>query len=147
MYIRNLVLSAALAAGFATQAPAQQLGIGTMSQGTSGYSMGSAIAAVLSENGIDALVQPSAGTSAYLPLIQFGELDFDGLVTPWEVVPEGGKAAALHLLDVQLAGRPTAGWVEIPDGPLPAAAAHNANRGSDDAAPRDVDGDATPPPA
>ena len=58
----------------------------------------------------------------------FGALDFDGLVTPWEAVPEGGKAAAMHLLDVQLAGRPTADWVEIPGGPLPAAAAGNANR-------------------
>ncbi|MEM0961844.1 MAG: MBL fold metallo-hydrolase [Bacteroidota bacterium] len=57
----------------------------------------------------------------------FGALDFDGIVTPWEAVPEGGKAAAMHLLDVQLADRPTADWVEIPDGPLPAAAAQNAN--------------------
>ena len=58
----------------------------------------------------------------------FGALDFDGLVTPWEAVPEGGKAAALALLDAQLEGRPSADWFEIPDGPLPAAAAHNANR-------------------
>ncbi len=58
----------------------------------------------------------------------FGALDFDGVVTPWEAVPTGGKAAAMHLLGVQLAARPTADWVEIPDGPLPAASAHNANR-------------------
>lgn len=68
---------------------AQQLGIGTMGQGTSGYSMGAAIARVLSENGIEAIVQPSAGTSAYLPLISFGELDF-GIANAIEV----GEAAA-----------------------------------------------------
>ena len=67
-----------------TGAMAQQLGIGTMGQGTSGYSMGAAIARVLAENEVDALVQPSAGTSAYLPLIQFGELDL-GIANAIEV--------------------------------------------------------------
>ena len=79
----------------------------------------------------------------------FGALGADGLVTPWEAVPEGGVAAAMHLLEVQLAGRPTADWVEIPGGPLPAAAAHNANRqvgeanrGADGVANRGADGEA-----
>ncbi len=58
----------------------------------------------------------------------FSALDFDGVVSPWEAVPTGGKAAVLHLLDALLAGRPHADWVEIPGGPLPAAAATNANR-------------------
>jgi TRAP transporter TAXI family solute receptor len=82
------MLSAAAAIGLsalvAAPAAAQQLGIGTMGQGTSGYSMGSAIARVLSENGVDALVQPSAGTSAYLPLIDMGELDI-GIANAIEV--------------------------------------------------------------
>ncbi|MCI0509675.1 hypothetical protein C8E00_10477 [Chromohalobacter marismortui] len=69
---------------FASATQAQQLGIGTMGQGTSGYSMGAAIARVLSDNGIDALVQPSAGTSAYLPLIDMGELDL-GIANAIEV--------------------------------------------------------------
>jgi len=73
-----------LAAGLASTASAQQLGIGTMGQGTSGYSMGSAIAKVLSDNGLGALVQPSAGTSAYLPLINMGELDL-GIANAIEV--------------------------------------------------------------
>ena len=68
----------------APAAQAQQLGIGTMGQGTSGYSIGTAIARVLSEEGIDALVQPSAGTSAYLPLIDMGELDL-GIANAIEV--------------------------------------------------------------
>ena len=67
----------------------------------------------------------------------FSALDFDGIVTPWEAVPTGGKTAALHLLDALLAGRPHADWVEIPGGPLPAAAATNANR-QDAAEPRDA---------
>ncbi|MDT0631507.1 MBL fold metallo-hydrolase [Rubrivirga litoralis] len=50
----------------------------------------------------------------------FAGLDFDGVVTPWEAVPTGGKAAVLSLLDAQLAGRPSADWHEIPGGPLPA---------------------------
>ncbi|KZX98484.1 MULTISPECIES: TAXI family TRAP transporter solute-binding subunit [unclassified Sulfitobacter] len=79
------ILVAGIATVFAAQAAnAQQLGIGTMGQGTSGYSMGSAIAKVLSDNGVGALVQPNAGTSAYLPLIQLGELDF-GIANAIEV--------------------------------------------------------------
>ncbi len=38
----------------------------------------------------------------------FASLDFDAVVTPWEVVTAGGKAAALALLDAQLAGEPSA---------------------------------------
>ncbi|MEC7259016.1 MAG: C4-dicarboxylate ABC transporter substrate-binding protein, partial [Pseudomonadota bacterium] len=75
MNLKATFAGLALAGMIAAPAAAQQLGIGTMGQGTSGYSMGSAIAKVLSDNGINALVQPSAGTSAYLPLIDMGELD------------------------------------------------------------------------
>jgi len=77
MRIHTTAIAAVAALAFtAAPATAQQLGIGTMGQGTSGYSMGSAIAGVLAANGVDALVQPSAGTSAYLPLLDTGELDF-----------------------------------------------------------------------
>jgi uncharacterized protein len=68
----TLVATALVSGGGAA---AQQIGIGTMGQGTSGYSMGAAIARVLSENGYPSLAQPSSGTSAYLPLINMGELD------------------------------------------------------------------------
>ncbi len=78
--LTGLVVAAALAGPVS----AQQLGIGTMGQGTSGYSMGSAIAKVLSDNGLGSLVQPSAGTSAYLPLIDMGELDL-GIANAIEV--------------------------------------------------------------
>ena len=38
----------------------------------------------------------------------FAALDFDAVVTPWEVVTRGGKDAAMRLLDAQLAGEPFA---------------------------------------
>lgn len=71
--------AAALLAGAisASSAAAQQLGIGTMGQGTAGYSMAAAIAKVLSDKAkINARVQPAGGTSQYVPLIDSGELDF-----------------------------------------------------------------------
>ena len=74
---RILALAAVLA-NCALAANAQQpLGIGTMGQGTQGYAMGAAIAKVLQEKGgLSSRIQPSSGTSAYLPLIDSGELDF-----------------------------------------------------------------------
>ena len=89
MTIKSLIAAAGLAVLGATPLAAQPLGIGTMGQGTSGYSMGAAIASVLAANGVDALVQPSTGTSAFLPLIDAGELDF-GIVNALEI----GEATA-----------------------------------------------------
>jgi hypothetical protein len=42
----------------------------------------------------------------YLDL--FRTLDFDAIITPWEVVPTGGKAMVMRLLEKQLAGKPFA---------------------------------------
>jgi hypothetical protein len=38
----------------------------------------------------------------------FAPIDFDIVVTPWEVVPAGGKSAAMKLFEAQLAGEPFA---------------------------------------
>ncbi len=84
MKLKYLFAAVAFAALGSAPLSAQPLGIGTMGQGTSGYSMGSAIASVLAANGINALVQPASGTSAFLPLIDSGELDF-GIVNALEV--------------------------------------------------------------
>jgi len=84
MKLKHLFAAAGFAALGATPLAAQPLGIGTMGQGTSGYSMGAAIASVFAANGINALVQPSTGTSAFLPLIDSGELDF-GIVNALEI--------------------------------------------------------------
>jgi uncharacterized protein len=64
-------------AALAAPASAQQIGIGTMGQGTAGYSMAAAIAKVLSDKAkIGVRVQPAGGTSQFVPLIDSGELDF-----------------------------------------------------------------------
>lgn len=70
-------VAAAFAAILPIAAAAQQVGIGTMGQGTLGYSIGAAIAKVIAEKGaLQARVQPAGGTSAYLPLLHSGEIDF-----------------------------------------------------------------------
>ncbi len=75
--LRTLAAAALTGALAAAPATAQQLGIGTMGQGTAGYSMAAAIAKVLSDKAkINARVQPAGGTSQYVPLIDSGELDF-----------------------------------------------------------------------
>ncbi len=94
-------MTAALTGAFsALPASAQQLGIGTMGQGTAGYSMAAAIAKVLSDKGkLNVRVQPAGGTSAYVPLIESGELDF-GVVNIIEakeaLTGTGGFAGRKH---------------------------------------------------
>ncbi len=69
--------AAMFAAAFAVPAHAQQFGIGTMGQGTAGYSMAAAIAKVLADKAkLNVRIQPAGGTSQYVPLIDSGELDF-----------------------------------------------------------------------
>jgi hypothetical protein len=74
---RSLGAAAILAALVPGPVHAQQIGIGTMAQGTAGYSMASAIAKVLADKAkLNPRVQPAGGTSQYVPLIDSGELDF-----------------------------------------------------------------------
>jgi TRAP transporter TAXI family solute receptor len=62
---------------FSAAAQAQVLGFGTAPQGTIGYNMGSAIAKVLAETeSVQSRVQPYSGSSAVLPLVNSGEMDF-----------------------------------------------------------------------
>ena len=89
MRLPQLLAGAFCALFLGSAAHAQQLGIGTMGQGNLGYSMGSAIASVLANHDVEAIVQPSGGTSTYLPLIDAGELDL-GIAN----VIESGEAAA-----------------------------------------------------
>lgn len=72
-------LATALALTFAIvgSAMAQTVGIGTMSQGTISYGSGSVLARVLNtEMGMQARVQPNAGETTLLPLVNSGEYDF-----------------------------------------------------------------------
>jgi hypothetical protein len=82
--IRTLV-TLALLAGAALPALAQQVvGIASDQQGSLGYNTGVAVAKVLNtEAGIIARTQPMAGTAAYLPLINRGEMEF-GFCNPVE---------------------------------------------------------------
>lgn len=75
--LRTLAAATLTGAIAAAPATAQQLGIGTMGQGTAGYSMAAAIAKVLSDKAkLNVRVQPAGGTSQFVPLVDSGELDF-----------------------------------------------------------------------
>ncbi|MGQ0662856.1 MAG: TAXI family TRAP transporter solute-binding subunit [Pseudomonadota bacterium] len=87
-------IALALVPALSGAAAAQSVGVGTMSQGTLGYSAGAAIAKLLTEVArLEARVQPHGGTSAYLPLVNTGELDF-GLANILETIEAvGGEGA------------------------------------------------------
>lgn len=74
--VRTLLMAAAVA--FTAQAvQAQVVGVATGQQGSLGYNTGVAVAKVLNtEAKITARTQPMAGTAAYLPLIDRGEMEF-----------------------------------------------------------------------
>lgn len=66
-----------LSAGVALSALAQSVGIGTTPQGSMNYSMGSAVAKVITEKAkVQARVQPNSGDSVLLPLVNSGELTY-----------------------------------------------------------------------
>jgi hypothetical protein len=105
MRIASYAAAAALAL-VATPAAAQQLGFGTMAQGTLGYSMGAAISKVLSEKaGLQARVQPASGTTAYMPLLDRGELDLGvaNIVEAREAASGTGPFEGRKLANVRVA--------------------------------------------
>jgi TRAP transporter TAXI family solute receptor len=66
-----------LSAGLAASAWAQSVGVGTTPQGSMNYSMGSAVAKVITEKAkVQARVQPTSGDSVLLPLVNGGELTY-----------------------------------------------------------------------
>jgi len=81
-YSRSFAVGAALAAGLlagtiAGGAEAQVVGIATGQQGSLGYKTGQAVAKVVNLKAkVTARAQPMAGTAAYLPLINKGEVEF-----------------------------------------------------------------------
>jgi TRAP transporter TAXI family solute receptor len=68
------VLAAAIA--FGAPARAQLYGLGTGKQGFFTYSAGAAIAKVAADNGMNLRLQPYGGTSAYVPGVNTGEIEF-----------------------------------------------------------------------
>ena len=77
-----MTLAVGMLAGQA--ALADTVGIATMSQGTLGFSTGSAIAKVINEKlGLETRVQPNTGETVLMPLVNQGESDF-GIVNVLE---------------------------------------------------------------
>jgi len=66
----------AAALAFAAPASAQMYGLGTGKQGFFTYSAGAAIAKVAADNGMNLRLQPYGGTSAYVPGVNAGEIEF-----------------------------------------------------------------------
>jgi len=55
---------------------AAQVGMGVAKQGSYTYSAGAAISKVASDNGLQMRIQPYSGSTAYLPAINAGEIEF-----------------------------------------------------------------------
>jgi len=72
---------ALLCLALAVPAAAQTMVITTNPQGTSFYSAGAAIAKLMSDQGMPAIVRPTAGASSNVPALDRGEIDFATLHT------------------------------------------------------------------
>ena len=72
----TITLAATAAAFIAGPAMAQSVGMATAKQGAYTYSAGAAIAKVASDNGLSMRIQPFAGTTAYVPVLGKGEVQF-----------------------------------------------------------------------
>jgi uncharacterized protein len=81
----KMTLLAAGAVLAVSPAMAQSVGLGTAKQGAYTYSAGAAIAKVASDSGLSMRIQPFAGTSAYVPVVNKGELQF-GLANQLETL-------------------------------------------------------------
>lgn len=68
-------IAGAMVAAVACSASAQQISIATSNPGAIYHSIGTAIAKVLNESGVNATVQPATSPNQYLPLISTGEFD------------------------------------------------------------------------
>lgn len=73
-FVKPLVAAGVLALS-ANPATAQQTSVATSNPGTIYHSIGTVIAKVLNENGVNSTVQPATSPNQYLPLIGNGEFD------------------------------------------------------------------------
>lgn len=78
MFANKTLLASIAAAGALAAAPAmaQSVGMATAKQGAYTYSAGAAIAKVASDNGLSMRIQPFSGTTAYVPVLGKGEVQF-----------------------------------------------------------------------
>ncbi len=66
-----------ISAGFAASAFAQSVGVGTTPMGSMNYSLGAAVAKVITEKAkVQARVQPNSGDSVLMPLVNSGEITY-----------------------------------------------------------------------
>ncbi len=73
----KLFLSALILVSAAMAAEAQVVGVATLSQGSSFYSVGAGISGVMQQKAnITTRVQPMSGPSVYLPILNRGEVEF-----------------------------------------------------------------------
>ena len=76
---RSIIAKSAIAAAamaLAGAAHAQQVGIATSNPGSLFHNIGSAVAKVANENGLNATIQPATSPNQYLPLVNAGEIEF-----------------------------------------------------------------------
>lgn len=103
---RPLAVAAAFlaAAALTPCAHAQTYGLGTMQPGTLSYTGGAAIAKVMQEKlGLQTRVQPNAGESVILPLLQNGEVDL-GIANIFEISDAYDGKAGPKLDKLRLVG-------------------------------------------
>lgn len=75
MLYRTL-LGTAIAVGLAGAANAQAVGIATSNPGSLFHNIGSAVAKVANESGLNATIQPATSPNQYLPLVGANEIEF-----------------------------------------------------------------------
>ena len=72
----RLLAAAGVLVGLAGTAQAQTVGIATSNPGSLFHNIGSAIAKVANDSGLDATIQPATSPNQYLPLINANEIEF-----------------------------------------------------------------------
>lgn len=109
LHVAGLAAAAAIQAALvavlaAAPAGAQTYGFATMQPGTLNHTTASAIAKVLKEKaGLNVLVQPAAGDTVIIPMVNRGEVDIGIANTPelhnaWEGQGPGGRPRDLRIL-------------------------------------------------
>jgi TRAP transporter TAXI family solute receptor len=76
MRLRRALSYVAIWLGLAGTAHAQSVGIATSNPGSLFHNIGSAVAKVANENGLNATIQPATSPNQYLPVVNAGEIEF-----------------------------------------------------------------------
>lgn len=74
-HLKMGLVATGLALGLATMAGAQTINMGAGQQGSRNYATNSAVASLLTENGLTVRLESYGGSGAFLPLINAGDLD------------------------------------------------------------------------